>query len=297
MAHEALAVGEVLWDLLPEGRRLGGAPGNFAYHCRCLGADSRLVTRVGDDALDREVLRRFRDLGLPVEAVQVDADRPTGTAEVAIDAGGQPRYTIIEDVAWDRIEATDVALRLAARADAVCFGTLAQRSETSRRSIRSLVVAAKPGAIRLLDVNFRPPFVDAAIVAESLDLADALKLNDEELPALAAMLGLPDGVREPMAELAHRYRLSLVALTRGAQGSLLLADGEWSDAPGIHAQVVDNVGAGDAFTAALVVGWLAGRPLDEINARANEVAAYVCSQPGGTPPLPPSLRYPDEARP
>ena len=297
MALEVLAVGEVLWDLLPEGRQLGGAPGNFTYHCRSLGADARLATRVGDDPLGREVLRRFRDLGLPVEAVQVDADRPTGTVEVAIDAGGQPRYTILPDVAWDRIEATDVALRLASRADAVCFGTLAQRSEVSRRSIRALVAAAKPGAIRLLDANFRPPFVDPTVVAESLEIADALKLNDEELPAIAAMLGLPTGVREAMSALAERFGLSMIALTRGPGGSLILADGGWSDAPGVEARVVDTVGAGDAFTAALVVGRLLGRSLVEINRRANEVAAFVCSRPGGTPELPESLRHPREGRP
>jgi fructokinase len=173
----------------------------------------------------------------------------------------------------------------------ICFGSLAQRSEPSRRAIRSLVAASRPGAIRLFDVNLRPPFVDRAVVEDSLGLANALKLNDQELPELAAMLGLPAGTREAMAELAWQFGLSLVALTRGAGGGLLLADGVWSDRPGRAVAVSDTIGAGDSFTAALVVGRLLGRPLDEINRHANEVAAFVCSRPGGTPPLPDSLKY------
>ena len=152
--------------------------------------------------------------------------------------------------------------------------------------------AARPGALRLFDVNLRPPFVDRAIIAESLALGNALKLNDQELPELAAMFGLSRDVRTSMAELADRFGLSLVALTRGPHGSLLLADGVWSDHPGLPVTVSDTIGAGDAFTAALVVGRLAGRPLAEINRHANEVAAFVCSQPGGTPTLPEALRFP-----
>lgn len=297
MTQKVLAVGEVLWDLLPTGRQLGGAPANFTYHCRSLGADARLVTRVGADDLGREVLERFRLLGLPTESVQVDPARPTGTVAVTLAPDGQPRFTIHEDVAWDRIAADEDALAAAAGADAVCFGSLAQRSGPARRAIRALVSAARPGALRVFDVNLRPPFVDRGAIADSLELANALKLNDQELPELAALFGLPAGVREAMAELARRFGLALVALTRGAGGALLLADGAWSDHPGRPAQVVDTVGAGDAFTAALVVGRLAGRPLDAINRHANEVAAFVCSRPGGTPPLPEALKSPDVAPP
>ncbi len=291
MTHEILAVGEVLWDLLPDGKvkQLGGAPANFTYHCHSLGADASLVTRVGDDDLGREVLERFRLLGLPTGSVQVDPELPTGTAAVAPASGGQS-FTIREDVAWDRIEADEAALALAAGADAICFGSLAQRSEPARRAIRSLVSAARPGALRLFDVNLRPPFVDRDVIGDSLTMADALKLNDQELPDLAGMFGLPSGVREAIAELSSRFGLSVVALTRGAGGALLLADGVWSDHPGRTVVVSDTIGAGDAFTAALVVGLLAGRPLDEINRHANEVAAFVCTRPGGTPDLPDRLK-------
>src|SRR5271157_3486203 len=157
MGHQILAVGEVLWDLLPKGKQLGGAPANFTYQCRSLGADARLVTRVGDDAMGREVLERFRLVGLPTETVQIDPELPTGTVDVALADDGQPRFTIHEHVAWDRIMADEDSLAMAARADAVCFGSLSQRSEPARTAIRSLVSATRPGALRLFDVNLRPP--------------------------------------------------------------------------------------------------------------------------------------------
>jgi fructokinase len=292
MSHNILAVGEVLWDLLPSGKQLGGAPANFTFHCRSLGAEAQIVTRVGDDELGREILDRFRTLRLPTDLVQIDSQLPTGTVDVALAPDGQPRFTICEHVAWDRIAAPEDALAAASRADAVCFGSLAQRSEPARRAIRTLVSATRPEALRLFDVNLRRPFVDQDIVADSLELTDALKLNDQELPELAKMLGLPAGDRAAMSELAHRFGLRLVALTRGAAGALLLAEGCWSDDLGRSVTVRDTVGAGDAFTAALAIGFLSGRPLDAINRHANQVAAFVCSQPGGTPNLPDELKRP-----
>lgn len=297
MTYEILAVGEVLWDLLPAGKELGGAPANFTYQSRSLGAETRLVTRVGDDDLGREVIDRFRSLGLPTETVQLDPESETGTVAVALAADGQPRYTIRADTAWDRIEADATAMALASSADAVCFGSLAQRSEPSRSSIRTLLQATRTHALRIFDVNLRPPFVDRGVIEESLRLANALKFNDLELPALAALFGLSGGDREIMAALASRFNLSLVALTRGPGGSLLFADGLWSDHIGLSVEVSDTIGAGDAFTAALVVGCLAGRSLDTINRHANKVAAFVCSRPGGTPALPDSLKLPKEGNP
>lgn len=294
MKHKIVAVGEVLWDLLPAGPQLGGAPANFAFHCRNLGADARLVTRVGRDERGEAVFERFGQLHLPTEHVQVDPGRPTGTVEVELDAHGHPSYAIREGAAWDAIEADAATLDLARGADAVCFGSLAQRAEASRRSIRALVAAARPGAFRVLDVNLRAPFVDRDVVAESLGLANVLKLNEDELPELARMFGLSTTeVRPAMVGLARCFGLSLVALTRGGAGSLLMADGVWSDHPGGAAvEVADTIGAGDAFTAALVVGLLSGRPLQAINQHANAVAAFVCSRPGATPALPDALRSP-----
>ena len=294
MKHKIVAVGEVLWDLLPEGPQLGGAPANFAYHCRSLGADARTVTRVGADDRGRDVFDRFRQLDLPTGTVQVDPSLPTGTVEVTLD-DGQPHYTIREGVAWDAIAADEAALALVRSADAVCFGSLAQRSAASRRSIRALVAAAQPGAFRVFDVNLRAPFVDRDVIAESLALANVLKLNEHELPELAGMFGLATAEARPaMVGLAKAFGLSLVALTRGGDGSLLMAaDGVWDEHPGFDPDTIaDTIGAGDSFTAALVVGLLAGRPLGEINRHANEVAAFLCSRAGATPELPEAIRSP-----
>ncbi|MBI5684483.1 MAG: carbohydrate kinase [Verrucomicrobia bacterium] len=311
MKPKVLAVGEILWDLLPSGKQLGGAPANFAYHARALGAEARVCSRVGNDPLGREILGRLRSLGLPTDGVGVDATAPTGTVSVELAADGQPRFTIHENVAWDRLVADEASLAFAARADAVCFGSLAQRSEPSRGSIRKLVAATPATALRVFDINLRQQFFSREVVEESLRLANVLKLNDTELPVLAAMFGLTGGVREQLAALAERFGLRAVALTRGAHGSLLcvaasLRDADqddgwgrsrsdrttfsWSEHAGLSVKVVDSVGAGDAFTAAMALGLLAGRPLDEINRHANEVAAYVCSQPGATPVLPASFK-------
>jgi fructokinase len=290
MGHQVLAVGEVLRDMLPSGRQLGGAPANFAFHCRALGADARLATRIGDDSLGREVLERFRQFDVPTDLVAIDPEVPTGTVQVELGAGGQPRFTILENVAWDRIEADEAALQMAARADAVYFGSLAQRTEVSRRAVRSLIAAAPRHALQILDVNLRPPFIDRDVIERSLELAGVLKLNDQELPVFAEMFGLDGGAPEQMAELAERFDLSMVVLTRGPRGSLLWTERGQSDHAGLAVEVCDTVGAGDAFTAAVVAGLLAGWELDAINERANEIAAFVCTRPGGMPPLPDRLR-------
>ncbi|MFZ2643657.1 MAG: carbohydrate kinase [Verrucomicrobiia bacterium] len=292
MSFKALAVGEILWDLLPSGKQLGGAPANFAYHAHALGAEARVVSRVGGDAQGREILDRLRALRLPTDGVGVDASAPTGTVSVELATDGQPRFTIHENVAWDRIVADETSLAFAAQADVVCFGSLAQRSEPSRSSVRELVAATPAAALRVFDINLRQHFYSRDVVEESLRLANVLKLNDAELPVLAAMFGLGGGVRDQLAALAQRFALRTVALTRGARGSLLLAGDAWSEHSGLTVKVADSIGAGDAFTAALALGLLSGRQRDDINRHANEVAAYVCSQPGATPILPQSLREP-----
>ena len=287
-----LAVGEVLWDRLPGGKQLGGAPANFAFHARALGAEAGLVSRVGVDPLGREVRSRFETLGVPGGLLQDDPDRPTGTVDVALGADGQPRYTIAEGVAWDRIAAAPEALAAARGADAVVFGSLARRSEPSRSAIRAIVEAAPAGALRLFDVNLRPPFVSEAVIADSLAMADALKLNDDELAALAAMFALPTEPHAFMRLIADRFALRAVALTRGAAGSVLRVDGAVSELEGLSVSVADTIGAGDSFAAALVVGLLRGVPLDPLHRHARAVSSFVCTRPGGTPTLPDSLRRP-----
>ena len=292
MSYQIVAIGEVLWDLLPTGRKLGGAPANYAYHARSLGADARVVSRVGDDPLGRELLEQLRANGQPTETIEVDPDAPTSTVGVVIGDDGQPSYTIWEDVAWDRIEAASVALAACASADAVCFGSLARRGEVSRRGIGGLVAASGPGALRVFDINLRPPFVDREVVEDSLALANVLKLNDDELATLSAWFHLEGDEARRVAGLAARFDLGAVALTRGSQGSLIYRDGLLAEHPGAHARVVDTVGAGDAFAAVLTIGLLEAWTLDAINHRANLVAAFVCSRPGATPEFPDGLLRP-----
>lgn len=285
-----VGLGEVLWDMLPGGKQLGGASANFAYHAQMLGAEAWLVSRVGNDVLGHEILERLRAMHLLSDGVTVDPSAPTGTVGIELDRDGKPRFAIRENVAWDHILASDFARAIVARADAVCFGSLAQRNETSRAAIRSLVAAARPDALRIFDINLRQKFFSPEILQTSLDLANILKINDEELPVLAQLFGLAGAPEEQIAELARRFDLKLVALTCGAQGSLFYAEGIYSEVAGLPASVVDTVGAGDAFTAMMTLGCLAGWKLDRINRCANEVAAYVVSQPGATPRLPAHLR-------
>jgi fructokinase len=287
-----VGLGEVLWDLLPGGRLPGGAPANFAYHAGALGAEACVVSRVGRDEPGRALLRRLEQLGLSTDAIEEDPAAPTGTVTVEVTADGQPQFTIHEDVAWDRLAGEAAGRRAVAAADAVCFGTLAQRGEVSRRSIRALLRAAPAGSLRILDVNLRQDYYSREVIEESLALASVLKLNETELARLAEMFGLPGDERGGVAELARRFRLRTVAYTRGEGGSVVHSEGRWSERPGEPVKLADTVGAGDSFTAALALGLLAGWPLGEVHRRASEVAAYVCSQPGGTPELPGPLRAP-----
>lgn len=287
-----LSVGEVLWDLLPGGAQLGGAPANFVVHAQALGADARLVSRVGDDDLGREALRRLGERGVDLSGVGVDAALPTGRVTVDVAADGQPRFTILEDVAWDAIAAGPEVLAVAARADVVCFGSLAQRDPRSRKAIRDCLRAVRPGTLRVFDINLRAPFYSADVVEESLRMADVLKLNETELPVLAAQFGLVGTPEAQLEALAARFGIRIVALTLGAAGSRLLRDGEWHSEPGRSVSVVDAVGAGDSYTAALVLGLLRGGPDSGILRRATDIAAYVCTQAGATPELPPGLREP-----
>ncbi len=290
MSRKITGIGEVLWDLLPSGPQLGGAPANFAYHSHALGARAALVSRVGADHYGRQCLERFRMMGLPEETIQTDADAPTGTVTVGLTEDGLPQYTIAEDVAWDRLAVTTPALEAVRGADAVCFGSLAQRNPISRAAIQQLVAAAPTEAWRVFDINLRQNFYSRAVIADSLALANVLKVNEHELMRLAELFDLRGGERVQISQLAQSYHLRVVACTRGERGSLLYAEGRWSEHPGVPAKVVDTVGAGDAFTAAMILGLLANWNLDEVNRRANEVAAHVASRAGATPDLPDYLR-------
>lgn len=297
MAFKVVGVGEVLWDLLLSGPQLGGAPANFAYHAHALGAQAEVITRVGNDVYGQEIIRRFEGMDLPGGSVQTDPSLPTGVAKVTLSRKGLPQFTIQENVAWDHIALTEEALGSSRTADAICFGSLAQRSDTSRQTIRQLVASTPAVALKVFDINLRQHFYSNDVIAESLRMANILKLNNDELPILARMFNLADSngndIEAQIKSLAHTFQLDWLALTRGANGSLLYQaigrEPRWSDCVSRPVDVVDTVGAGDSFTAAFVLGLLLKVDLDEINSIANEVARYVCSQPGATPPLPPEF--------
>ena len=256
MSFRVVGIGEVLWDLLPAGAQLGGAPANFAYHAHALGATASLVTRVGNDDLGKTIVERFEQIEIADDTIQVDDVAPTGTVTVALSRDGIPRYLIHENVAWDHLAVTTPALKAVRAADAVCFGSLAQRGDISRDAIQRLVAAASATALRVLDINVRQNYFSRDVIERSLRLANVLKLNDDELPILAQLFGLTGSIRHQIETLTQAFSLQLVALTRGPAGSLLFQAGEWSDCPSVPTIVVDTIGAGDAFTAALVLGRL-----------------------------------------
>ena len=282
--HIVVGLGELLWDLLPAGKQLGGAPANFAYITSLLGDEGIPASRLGQDALGEEAILRLRELGLPTAFLQEDEDHPTGTVQVEVDAAGQPRFEISESTAWDFLDWTPQWQRLAQQADAVCFGSLAQRSEPSRYTIRKFVLASRPNAVRVFDVNLRQNFYTAQVLAKSMKLATLVKLNHEELPRIMRLFELEHHNEEDSARrLLSLHDLKLVCITRGNDGSLLVSASECREHPGFKVKVADTVGAGDAFTAALVHGYLRGTSLAQINEDANRVGAWVASQSGATP--------------
>lgn len=274
MAFDVIGIGELLWDELPGGRRLGGAPANFAYHCARLGCRGRVVSRVGADPLGREALERLDGLGVDVSLVQVDPDRPTGTVGVALNAAGQPSYAIHEQVAWDALADPGPLA-----ADALCFGTLACRTAGNLAVVRALLDRTRPDCLRVFDVNLRARYWTPELLRLLAQRCDVLKLNDEELPLVAGALGLP---AVPQA-LRAKLGLRLVALTLGARGSILCTATERLELPAPPVTVADTVGAGDAFTAALVAGLLEGGGLARVHRRAAALSAYVCGRAGAMP--------------
>jgi fructokinase len=290
MSFNVVGIGEVLWDLLPDGPQLGGAPANFAYHAQALGANAVVIARVGNDPRGEEIRTRFREMGLSVAGIQQDESAPTGTVSVSIANGGIPAYLIHENVAWDFLTASRAALDQVRGAQAVCFGSLAQRHVVSRQAIQKLISNAPAGALKILDINLRQNFFHREIIEHSLNLANVLKLNDQELPALASMFSLTGDLRQQIQSLAVRFGLQVVALTCGAEGSCLYRANQWTQGAAAAANVKDTVGAGDAFTAVLCMGLLRGLELDEINLAANRVAAYVCSCAGAMPRMPDEMR-------
>lgn len=273
-----------MWDLLPGGPSLGGAPANFAYITTLMGDQGIVASRVGEDSRGIDALRRMEELGLNIDYVQTDREHPTGVVNVKVDGHGVAQYQIAHPVAWDFLEWNSDWQQLALDAAAVCFGSLAQRSEKSCATIRQFLDAAPEHTVKVFDVNLRQSYYSADILSESIRLADVVKLNDDELPKLMEVLNMSEKDEKASARrLIRDYGLKVVCVTRGSHGSLLVAGEDVSEHPGFRVSVADTVGSGDAFTAGLVHEYLHGASLDLMNEVANLVGAWVASEVGAMP--------------
>ncbi len=284
MKKRVVGLGEVLWDLLPGGACLGGAPANFASITTLMGDQGIVASCVGEDSRGIDALRRMEELGLDIDHVQTDRDHPTGVVNVRLDGNGMAQYDIAHPVAWDFLQWTADWERLAANADAVCFGSLAQRSETSRGTIQRFVAATPKHAVRVFDVNLRQAYYSREVLSESMNVADIVKLNDEELPKIMSLMNLPHKDEVTSARrLVRECDLDVVCITRGGRGSILVQKVNVSEHPGFNIRVADTVGSGDAFAAGLVHEYLHGASLDLMNEVANLVGAWVASEVGAMP--------------
>lgn len=286
-----VGMGEALWDVLPEGKKLGGAPANFAYHISQFGLESWVVSAVGDDKLGIEILDNFREKKLNgmIEVVPY----PTGTVQVELDAEGVPCYDIKEGVAWDNIPFTPALEGLARQTRAVCFGSLAQRSVVSRETINRFldVMPEGDGQCKIFDINLRQGFYTKEILCNSMRKCNILKINDEELVTVSRMFGYPGiDLQDKCWILLAKYNLKMLILTCGVNGSYVFTPGEVSFVETPKVEVADTVGAGDSFTATFVAAILNGKPVGEAHKLAAEVSAYVCTQNGAMPVLPDYLK-------
>ncbi len=275
-----LCIGEVLWDALPAGLFLGGAPFNVACHLHQLGQEATIASRVGADTLGLEAVRRIQARGMNDTCVQRDLTHRTGFVEVALDATGVPDYTIVEPVAWDCIEHTEALAEQAESARAIVFGSLAQRHSPSRETIPALWATGAPA---VFDVNLRPPFVERAVVERSLQAASIVKMNDEELVQMTAWFDLPDVPPRAVSALADRFGIPTICVTRGAHGAVLWSEGAWTEHPGYAVNVADTVGAGDAFLAGLLAAYFDGSDAATLLDVAARLGAFVATQMGPTP--------------
>lgn len=287
-----VGLGETLWDCFPDRSCLGGAPLNFACSAAELAQNDEavhLVSAVGKDQLGTDAIQKCEEHRLNTASVQV-LPHPTGRVLVELDAAGVAEYRFEDNAAWDNIEWNDELRNLASRCDAVCFGSLGQRSAVSRNTIQSFVESTDESALRVFDINLRPPHVDETIIEQSLRLANVLKLNEDELPVLSKQFQIVGDDGSILRALAKRFALRAIALTKGSFGSALLIGEDLHVADGTAVEVVDTVGAGDAFTAAVVLGMLQDFSVEQINQNASKVAAYACTQPGATMTFPPEVR-------
>ncbi len=289
-----VGLGEVLWDILPEGPKLGGAPANFAFNAAQMGYDALAVSAIGRDALGDEAERIFKENGLGFILPRVGF--PTGRVDVALDGFGIPTYTFIENPAWDNIPFTPEMQAVAADCLAVCWGSLAQRSPVSRRTILSFIDTVPADCLKIFDINLRADYYTQEVIEDSMRRCDILKINDDELETVSRMFGLEGGVAAKCHRLIGLYGLRLLILTCGTDGSYVFSADDESFLPTPKVEVADTVGAGDSFTAAFCAALLRGESVPEAHRLAVEVSAYVCTRAGAMNPLPPRFTKRDRSR-
>ena len=290
MKDTVVGMGEALWDVLPEGKKIGGAPANFAYHVSQFGLPSCVVSAVGSDPLGQEIIENFTSKGL--NHLIEEVPYPTGTVQVEIDQAGIPQYEIKENVAWDNIPYTARLKALAQRTRAVCFGSLAQRNVVSRQTINRFLDAMNHDdeTLVVFDVNLRQGFYNKEILCNSMSRCNILKINDEELVTVSRMFGYPGiDLQDKCWILLGKYNLKMLILTCGINGSYVFTPGSVSFLPTPQVEVADTVGAGDSFTAAFISSILRGRSVAEAHAAAVSTSAFVCTRNGAMPLLPPDL--------
>lgn len=288
MNEIVVGMGEALWDVLPEGKKIGGAPANFAYHVSQFGLPSCVVSAIGDDALGKEIIENFTSKGL--DQLIAEVPYPTGTVQVEIDQTGIPLYDIKENVAWDNIPYTEHLDALAKRTKAVCFGSLAQRNVVSRNTINHFLdtMPKDDDSLIVFDVNLRQGFYSKEILCKSMQNCNILKINDEELITVSRMFGYPGiDLQDKCWILLGKYNLKMLILTCGINGSYVFTPGNVSFQPTPKVEVADTVGAGDSFTAAFIASILKGKSVTEAHSIAVKTSAYVCTQKGAMPILPP----------
>lgn len=291
MSLLVVGMGEALWDMLPEGRKLGGAPANFAYHVSQFGLDTRVVSAVGDDELGNEILANFAEKQLDCQIEKVAY--PTGTVQVTLDEKGVPCYEIKEGVAWDNIPYTPALENLAKETHAVCFGSLAQRNAVSRETINRFIdqMPEDENVLKIFDINLRQHFYSKELIEASLKKSNVLKINDEELVVVGEMFGFADiDFQDKCWVLLAKYNLKMLILTCGTEGSYVFTPGEVSFLETPQVQVADTVGAGDSFTGAFVAAILSGKTVKDAHRLAVDVSAFVCTQNGAMPELAEELK-------